>query len=47
VGQDTVQIAPYGGGLFWVWGDTDLFAYALGFYNTAGGTTSLAPLTSF
>jgi hypothetical protein len=46
-GQDTVEIATYGGKLHWAWGDTDIFNYPLGFFNTGGATTSLMPLTSF
>jgi hypothetical protein len=46
-GQDTAFVAPYAGKLFWIWGDSNLFGYPLGFYNTPGGTTPLAPLSSF
>lgn len=46
-GQDTVQIAPYHGKLFWAWGDTSIFGYALGIFNTSSATTPLHPLTRF
>lgn len=47
VGSDTVEVAPYHGRMYWAWGDTDLPAYPLGFFNAAGATTSLRPLTRF
>ena len=47
VGSDTVEVAPYHGKLYWAWGDTDVFSYALGFFNASGATSALHPLTSF
>lgn len=46
-GQDTVQIASHRGQLFWGWGDTNIFPYALGLFKTTGATTALSPLKSF
>ena len=42
VGQDSVQVAPYRGRLYWFWGDTNRLSYPLGLFRTAGAT-SLAP----
>ncbi len=44
LGCDTVQIAPFNGALFWLWGDTTLAKYPLGIFDTLGATTSLNPL---
>lgn len=45
-GTDTVQLTTYKGKLFWVWGDTGVFRYALGIFDTAAATSSLNPLLS-
>ncbi|GAA5481253.1 hypothetical protein [Haloferula sargassicola] len=45
-GQDTVQLTRYKDRLFWLWGDTNLPGYPLGFFDTSGATTSLDPLIS-
>ena len=46
-GQDTVQVTPYQGKLYWAWGDTNILSYALGLFQTTGATTPLNPLKSF
>ncbi len=40
-GQDSVQAVPYGGGLFWLWGDTGLPHYPLGNFKTTAATSPL------
>ncbi len=40
-GQDSVQLAPYRGKLYWFWGDTNRLAYPLGLFRTAGATSPL------
>lgn len=40
-GQDSVQAVPYGGRVFWFWGDTNRMSYPLGLFRTAGATTAL------
>ncbi len=40
-GQDSVQVAPYRGRLFWFWGDTARMSYPLGQFRTAGATSVL------
>ncbi|MCA9268913.1 MAG: hypothetical protein KDA41_10610 [Planctomycetales bacterium] len=47
VGRDSVQVAPHGGKLFWLWGDTTLARYPLGIFHTTAATTAAAPLSSF
>ncbi len=42
IGQDSVQVAPYRGRLYWFWGDTNRLSYPLGLFRTAGAT-SLRP----
>jgi hypothetical protein len=39
LGQDSVQMVPYQGKLFWLWGDTNLARYQLGNYQTTCGLT--------
>jgi hypothetical protein len=39
LGCDSVFMAPYRGGLFWVWGDTNRAAYPLGNFHTTAATT--------
>src|SRR5579871_1618738 len=39
MGQDTVQVAPYRGKLYWFWGDTSRPAYPLGNFHTSGATS--------
>jgi hypothetical protein len=41
------MVAPYRGGLFWLWGDTTLGHYPLGLFHTLGATTPPNALTSF
>lgn len=41
MGQDSVQVAPYHGKLFWLWGDTNLPGYPLGHFETTSATTPL------
>ena len=43
LGQDTVHVVPWRGGLFWLWGDTNRPSYLLGNFHTTGATTALAP----
>ena len=40
-GQDTVEAVPYGGKLFWLWGDTNRLAYPLGNFKTSSATSLL------
>ena len=42
MGQDSVQVTPYHGKLFWLWGDTNLPNYPLGHYETTSATTPLS-----
>ncbi len=42
VGQDTVDMTPYKGRLFWLWGDTERPSYPLGNFKTSSAT-SLVP----
>jgi hypothetical protein len=39
VGQDTVQMLPYNGKIYWFWGDTNRLAYPLGHFGTSGATS--------
>ena len=41
MGQDTVEAVPYRGKLFWLWGDTNRPAYALGNFKTSSATSPL------
>ena len=41
VGQDSTQAVPYGDGIFWLWGDTNLANYPLGNFQT---TAAMSPL---
>lgn len=41
VGQDSVQAVPYGGRVFWFWGDTNRMSYPLGMFRTCGATTAM------
>ncbi|EAQ77725.1 hypothetical protein [Blastopirellula marina] len=40
-GQDSVQVVPYQGKLFWLWGDTNIASYPLGNFQTTCATSSL------
>ena len=40
-GQDTVEVAPYHGKLYWFFGDTDRPSYPLGQFATSGATSLL------
>lgn len=40
-GQDSVQVVPYKGKLFWLWGDTNIPSYPLGNFQTTSATTPL------
>ncbi len=46
-GSDTVQMTEYKGRLFWTWGDTGVFNYPLGIFDTSSATTPLKPLKAF
>lgn len=41
MGQDSVQVVPYRGKLFWLWGDTNLPQYPLGQFQTSAATSRL------
>lgn len=41
MGQDTVEVTPYRGKLYWFWGDTDRPSYPLGQFATSGATSLL------
>ncbi len=41
VGQDSVQAVPYGGGIFWLWGDTMRAEYPLGNFRTSGARSGM------
>lgn len=41
LGQDSVQMVPYRGRLFWLWGDTNLANYPLGNFHTTAATTPI------
>ena len=41
MGQDTVEVTPYKGKIYWFWGDTDRPAYPLGQFATSGATSEL------
>lgn len=41
MGQDTVEVTPYKGKLYWFWGDTARPAYPLGQFATSGATSAL------
>lgn len=41
VGQDSSQAVPYGGRLYWFWGDTSRLSYPLGHFRTAGAQSEL------
>ena len=47
VGCDSVQTAVYQGRHFWLWGDTSLFHYPLGIFDSSAATTSLTPVETF
>ncbi|QDT05437.1 hypothetical protein K227x_38370 [Rubripirellula lacrimiformis] len=47
LGCDSVQTSPYGGKLFWAWGDTRLANYPLGRFHMISATTDRQPLGSF
>jgi hypothetical protein len=39
MGQDTVEVTPYHGKLYWFWGDTNRSDYPLGNFHTSGATS--------
>lgn len=41
MGQDTVIATPYGGKIYWFWGDTDRASYPLGNFSASGATSEL------
>lgn len=41
MGQDTVEVTPYKGKIYWFWGDTDRVSYPLGQFATSGATSEL------
>lgn len=41
MGQDTVEVTPYRGKLYWFWGDTERPSYPLGQFATSGATSLL------
>lgn len=45
-GCDSVQTAVYGDRRFWLWGDTTLFHYPLGVFDSTAATTDLNPVRS-
>lgn len=45
-GSDTVRVAPYEKGLFWLWGDTNLPSYPLGIFETSGAMSGVGGLIS-
>ncbi|MEZ6114876.1 MAG: hypothetical protein R3C99_28255, partial [Pirellulaceae bacterium] len=47
VGCDSVMNAEYQGRHFWLWGDTTLFRYPLGVFNSTSATSASRPLTKF
>lgn len=44
LGQDSVQVVPYRGKLYWFWGDTNRPKYPLGQFQTSGATSELRGL---
>ncbi len=44
LGQDSVQVVPYRGKLYWFWGDTNRPKYPLGQFQTSGATSELPGL---
>ena len=40
MGQDSVQAVPWKGGIFWLWGDTNVARYQLGNYHTTCAITA-------
>ena len=46
LGCDSVQAVPFGGGLFWAWGDTTLPHYPLGIFHMSAALTPARPLVS-
>lgn len=47
VGCDSVQTAVYRGRHFWLWGDTSLYQYPLGIFDSSAATTVRQPVTAF
>lgn len=41
MGQDTVEVTPYKGKIYWFWGDTGRPAYPLGQFATSGASSDL------
>lgn len=41
MGQDTVEVTPYKGKIYWFWGDTNRVSYPLGQFATSGATSEL------
>jgi hypothetical protein len=46
-GSDSVQMVPYRGRLFWLWGDTNLAYYPLGNFHVTAATSPLPGADSF
>jgi hypothetical protein len=44
LGQDSVEVVPYRGKLYWFWGDTNRPSYPLGQFQTSGATSELPGL---
>jgi hypothetical protein len=47
LGQDSVQVVPYQGKLFWLWGDTNLTNYPLGNFHTTSARSPLPGTKGF
>ncbi|MDZ7619893.1 MAG: hypothetical protein U1E05_23075, partial [Patescibacteria group bacterium] len=47
MGQDSAQVVPYRGKLFWLWGDTNLPHYPLGNFKTTSATSPLPGADTF
>jgi hypothetical protein len=47
VGSDSVQMVPYHGRLFWLWGDTNLAFYPLGNFHVTAATSPLPSSVTF
>jgi hypothetical protein len=41
LGQDSVMATPYGGKIYWFWGDTNRESYPLGHFGTSGATSEV------
>jgi hypothetical protein len=47
LGCDSVQAVPFGGRLFWAWGDTTLPHYPLGIFHMSAAWTPARPVAAF